>query len=197
MPTEPQVRNFEPERVVRDVQEEFRLFRRKGHAAVEAAGESHTNGATPENLAKLVEQLETLTDEIIGKRLSITLPDAGVLSWEGDLGKWKGRLEGYREAVDAAAPGDRRAVLWTVTAPLLLGFFGGPDSKLPQQVADVATPYILANALAVDEDWASKRLELLWEDLKENAKGLAWDAGKILIGVGVVAIAVALLLRSR
>lgn len=124
-----------------------------------------------------------------------------------DLRRWRERLDDYLSSVEAVLPQqeqDRRAVLWEVTAPLLLGFYGGPTgAETPvvgqpdgfdptiQQLADIGTPYRIANELGVWLDWGRRRKELFKEDIKEGATragkglGLAVLTGIAGVGVGV------------
>lgn len=172
--------------ITKTLQSDFKLF---GSSPSTLAG----NHATPERLAVLVLELEKLTADIEARRagLSDWLPDAGVAKWDADMAKWKGRLGLYRAALTTAHPRDRSAVLWSVTAPLLMGFYGGPDSKLPQQPLDAFTPFSLANQLDDADAWRTERWNLLLSDLHDGlAKipdaipGWVW-AG---LGLGVLAV---------
>lgn len=152
--------------IVRQVQAAFRLFG--------VPGAQGRNLATPRNLLVLIEQLRALTDELIEQRigLGVALPSPAMAQWDTDYSAWRDRLGEYFEAASSAAPDDRRAVLWSVTAPLLLGHYptGGP-----QRVADVATPFSLANQLDVDDDWADERLGLLFSDIVDEARRVVAD----------------------
>lgn len=150
--------------ITRRLQNEFRLFNRDPSQQVR-------NNATPQRLAVLIKDLKKLTSEIEAKRDTAAFdwtPDAGVVIWDRDMEKWKGRLAAYEQAVISAEPDDRAAVLWTVTAPLLIGYYGGEDSTLPQQPLDAVTPFSLANQLDVAEAWRAERWRLFWEDLKKG-----------------------------
>lgn len=126
-----------------------------------------------------------------------------------DLQRWRTRLDSYVSAVEAALPEreqDRAATLWTVTAPLLLGWYGGPtgseieivgqpegfDPQLRHPV-DVGTPYRIANMLGVQLEWSRRRAELFKDDLQDGAEetgkvvGLAVAVGLAGIGAGVAA----------
>lgn len=119
-----------------------------------------------------------------------------------DLQRWDRRLNAYLAATASAPANDRNAVLWTVTAPLLLGFFGGPDGTSPlpdggfapgfnphaRHMPDVAEPYRIAHELDVEWKWDKKRRELLLEDIKAGAQ----TVGVTLAGWGVVAAIAAL-----
>lgn len=90
-----------------------------------------------------------------------------------DLTRWRTRLDAYRAVLDAVphdAVRDRGAVLWSVTAPLFLGWYGGPTGEelevvgqaptfdaSAQHIADLATPYMLANQLNVWMTWEVER----------------------------------------
>lgn len=144
---------------------------------------SEPNKATPENLAVLVARLREMTDELEKRRddVSSFVPDMGVVIWDKDLADWKLRLEAYEKALKDAAPDDREIVLWTVTAPLLLGLFGGPDGSWPTPgrtggaagVADANTPFMLSHAFTDLVAWREERWNLLLDDLKQNAKDVA------------------------
>lgn len=154
--------------IVRATQEEFRLFRVRTRNGLENAA---PNRATPENLALLLAELDTFTDELVDwhneqvddldwrQRILVDGDEEALERIEDDLEAWQRRLDGYIFAVSEAAPQDRQAVLWDVTAPLLLGFYGGEGSKLPRSVADVATPFMLANALLVTDEWQRQVFE--------------------------------------
>lgn len=111
-----------------------------------------------------------------------------------DLSRWRIRLDDYMLTTHAAKDElDRKAVLWEVTAPLLLGWHGGPtgtEVALPsggypdgfntaaQHGPDIATPYSLANQLGVWEDWRRRRTELLVTDMKAAAESVIPDLPK-------------------
>jgi hypothetical protein len=155
---------FDVGRIVRDVQGEFDLF-----CATREECETKSNTATPEHLAVLLASLRAVTD---------AADDEGGLAGTTAffaLAQWRRRLDAYDAFVSAAAPGDRVAVLWTVTAPLLLGFYGGPESDEPQRVADVATPFILANASEISEAWRNERRRMFFNDLERGAREIADD----------------------
>lgn len=174
---------FDVASLTRDFQSEFVLFDRRP-----VAGEVLTNKATPGNLRRFLAKLQVLTAALVAKRetLSDWAPDAAIFAWDNDLVRWRGRLAAYIDACDAAPADDRQAVLWTVTAPLLLGFYGGPASKLPQQPIDAVTPFMLANELAVDEAWRDERWRLFQEDLKVDAKGFAATILFALLALGLI-----------
>ena len=179
-------------KITRSLQNEFNLFNRDPRQQM-------TNQATPEKLGALIAALTKLTSKIEAQRDTAAFdwtPDAGVVIWDRDMAAWKARLAAYSKAVTSAPPGDRGAVLWTVTAPLLIGYYGGPASNLPQQPLDAMTPFSLANQLDVAEAWREERWKLFWEDLKNNFNNLpnlvpwwVWAAlatGAVLVGGAVI-----------
>jgi hypothetical protein len=86
---------------------------------------------------------------------------------EKELEGWRLRLINYRAVVDGCLPeDDAECTLWSVTAPLFFGFFGGATSKEPPQPSDVMTPFKLANRLGAitDADEVSN-IDSLLEDL--------------------------------
>lgn len=179
--------------ITRELQQAFRLFKSAGVSrsdvlALELADLEGTdrNLATPENVDVLLAALDDLTADLIAARATMSnwLPDAAIANWDGDLAKWRGRLGAYHDAVDAAPPGDRQAILWGVTAPLLIGYFGGEASKLPQQPIDAVTPFSLANQLAVDDAWREERWRLFKDDLATAFKDLA----NVGFGIGGVVL---------
>lgn len=131
------------------------------------------NRATPRDLLGLVRGLEGLTQKLYDAAAQVDIGTMGMPTlppdearWWRDFRRWRERLEGYRKACEAAAPNDRAAVLWTVTAPLLLGYYNGEESDKPQQVADVASPFMLENQLNVREEWREENWQRFVEDLK-------------------------------
>lgn len=167
MPTYPQAMKYDVGLITRRLQSEFRLFDRDPR-------QQTTNEATPQRIAVLLNSLQKLTDQIVAKRetMSDWVPDMGIVLWDKDMAQWQERLAVYKQAVASAAPTDRAAILWTVTAPLLLGFYGGADSDLPQQPLDAVTPFSLANQLDVAEGWREERWKLFLEDLKNGFENL-------------------------
>lgn len=122
-----------------------------------------------------------------------------------DLQRWRARLDDYTARVEALIPKreqDRSAVLWEVTAPLFLGWYGGPTgSEVPlvgqpetfnpktQHLADIGSPYRIANELGVWLDWHDERKDLLYKDFKDGAEDkanvFAWAAGAAVVGAGL------------
>lgn len=126
-----------------------------------------------------------------------------------DLRRWRVRLDNYTAHVESVMPEreqDRSAVLWEVTAPLFLGWYGGPTgAELPivgqpegfdptiQHLADVGSPFRIANMLGVQLAWNDRRKELFREDIESGAKktgrtmAIGVAAGLGGLGVGVAA----------
>jgi hypothetical protein len=193
--------------ITRELQARFRLFAPGTTTPIamrdeaiqleldDADGTSQ-NLATPENLTVLIDALDTFTKEVMVARSGLQIQkDAGSIvavltggdaeslaAWDSRLSQWRGRLGAYDDAVSKAPPGDRQDVLWSVTAPLLLGFFGGEASKLPQQPLDAVSPFILANQLRVLDDWRDERWAMFVDDLETGF------ADAIKIGGGLVAV---------
>jgi len=179
---------------------------------------SEPNLATPINLSRLLEALEDLTvalEDADEERRAIpgtehTWPCVDETTGEAfdqvclDLARWRARLDEYYMAAASVPDRDRydqAATLWTVTAPLFLGFFGGPtgtevvlvpggypegfDPTVPHG-PDLATPFAIGNQLEVYRRFEASQLERLWQDLEEEAGKVA-EAGltiaeAILIG---------------
>ena len=135
-----------------------------------------------------------------------------------DLQRWQIRLHEYQRHLDAVPEGEERnrgLVLWEVTAPLFLGYHGGqtgvevpliPDGYPPgfnvnvQHVADLATPFSLANEMGVYEEFEAEQWDRFLDDLLDAAGDVpevGMDlATAVLIGFGMVA-GVGLLTRLR
>jgi hypothetical protein len=168
---------------------------------------SATNLATPENLKVLLVALDDVTTEVLEQRNEIEASDVAkavllapinliglfnhdesLALWDDRMTKWRGRLGAYHDAVDKAPPGDRQDVLWSVTAPLLLGFYGGEASKLPQQPLDAVSPFIALNQLNTDTAWKEQRWQLLKQDLADGVANAAKAAGAGLGVLGTIAL---------
>lgn len=179
--------------IARRVQSDFGIFAPRADAIPKASMRQPRNTCTPSHLRRLLTDLATLTDAIRERRRVVTITDAADEIIDRDLLRWRGRLGAYEHAVDAAiAAGkgeDRSAVLWTVTAPLLIGFYGGEASKLPQQTLDAVTPFVLANMLETSEGWRSERATLFWADLEAGAKDVV---DTVKAGLGALPIVLGL-----
>lgn len=130
-----------------------------------------------------------------------------------DLRRWRIRLDTYIAHTESAPdPNDRWYTLNEVTAPLFLGWFGGPDGTtvpLPpggvpqsfdptvQHIADLATPFQIANEMGVWLDWEARRWRQLVKDLEDGAKGAGEKASDgltyLVAGLAVGGIGGALL----
>lgn len=116
-----------------------------------------------------------------------------------DLRRFRVRLDRYFAYVEGAPdPSDRTAVLWEVTAPLFLGWFGGetgtevelPEDGVPerfnvqaQHLADLGEPFRIANAFGVWLEWRQRTPELLIEDTAEEAAKVAKNVVDAGLGV--------------
>lgn len=192
MPIEPTTQLYDVGAITRQLQDRFRIFKKTAytHEDIEPLGEPGQNRVTPKNVSKLLDALTRITSELRAKRseLSGWAPDIAIQQWDADMAAWEERLAAYRAAVAVAPTEDRQSILWDVTAPLLVGYYGGEDSTEPQQPIDAITPFSLANQLAVDMTWREERERLFWADLKEAAL----DVAKVGLGLaGLVAFAVA------
>lgn len=174
--------------ITREIQAEFGLFDALTRGAVNF--EPPKNKATPEGLRALLDALQVVTDQIVEDRNEWGVLDQHEVQFDSELLQWRGRLGAYFDAVNAAPPGDRQAVLWGVTAPLLIGYFGGESSTLPQQPLDAVTPFVLSNMLAVSEASQQRAWDLFLDDLVENAKKVVKTASGIATAVGVLAAVV-------
>jgi hypothetical protein len=102
-----------------------------------------------------------------------------------DLARWRRRLDEYlmfTSAVPVEQQSDREAILWNVTAPLFVGWYGGetgveipldPQAFPPgfnpafRHPADIATPYSLANQFGIYVAWEDERKRRLVKDLTD------------------------------
>lgn len=170
--------------ITKELQSDFRLFSTwpagTGRDDIELAlvDDGATNRATPENVGRLLDALERLTTDIAAARATMSdwLPDIGVVLWDGRFKQWTERLQQYQVEVGKAPPGDRADILWSTTAPLLLGYYGGENSTEPQKPIDAVTPFMLANQLEVAEAWRDERWRLFKQDLAESVEAVSWLA---------------------
>lgn len=205
--------------ITRELQAAFKLFDNAGALdtrddvvvlELEDPGDAK-NLATPENVGVLLESLNDFTAALASERMRLAAQVglantiAGVLegveteedvqAWDDDFASWRQRLANYNAQVAKAPPGDRGDILWSTTAPLLLGFYGGENSQAPQQPIDAVTPFSLANQLRVADAWRDERLRLLREDIAEEAtKVVAGVGGGLLFG-GLALLAIVVLAR--
>lgn len=143
---------------------------------------------TVAELVQLTDELEELTEALVswpgfadGVAAGVGVDGSqwGDREWKKEFHDWEARLEGYQAVLKKARTPDD--ALWTVTAPLLMGLYGGRESQEQRRVIDAATPFILANALEVSDQARAEKWAAFWDDLSREAK----DVGKgITIGLG-------------
>ena len=154
-------------------------------------------GSTPNRVQPFIwaaglEILEELTDRLVDANTKRGAPPDQLSS---DLARWLVRLDEYYWRVSEVGDlYDRFETLWTVTAPLLLGWYGGPDGTDPlpeggyrpgfdpqeRQLADIGTPYRLASQLGVAEAFERDR-----PSYRKEMQGVIIGFGE---GVGQAAI---------
>lgn len=188
---------FDVGAITRELQSQFNLF-----CYSKEECETKVNTATPEHVGRLLAALSVMTEQLAVARTSSLDEDfylggapGGMAQWDADFVAWRERLARYQGEVAEAPPGDRQDILWSTTAPLLLGFFGGENSDEPQRAIDAVTPFSLANQLALSDEWRSERLSLFWEDVKEEAKKVVVTTLGSGVGILAAAVIVALLVR--
>lgn len=182
-----------------------------------------TNEATPLELTKLLVELDELTDQLIEsdrKRWVLKecklppispIPCPQLMSdrymrgelrdqTTDELNRWRARLDYYLALANEADPLNREAVLYEVTAPVLLGWHfadtipedvlwdGYPDSVFRdgepgpwfelQHVPDAMTPIILADVLG--EDLEFERDNDLTKSIEAAAANWAGDIADVL-----------------
>lgn len=126
-----------------------------------------SKNATPARLSGLVDYLGRLTDYVVAQAdEQVDEPTEPPASGSPEVIAWRARLAYYRGALDdciAAGKGeDPKCVYWSVTNPLLWGWFGAespecaPDAECTQRPADVGEPFRLAHMLAVRTKWAEE-----------------------------------------
>lgn len=182
------------------------------------------NHATPIDLLDLLLYLDEFTN-VLEQRDRTNRTVAGRIAdcdrWNGqgygqtcrDLARWRVRLDGYLDfvsSVPVAEENNRGVTLWEVTAPLLVGWYGGlTGTEIPldprgfppgfnpalHHPADIATPYMLANQLGIWVAWKDERKKRLVEDLKTSFTPDGFDIG-IAIAVGAALLGGVALLRK-
>lgn len=150
--------------------------------------------ATAATLAPLILQLRAFTAELVE---ASTWQLAGNReAWDLEMADWRTRLAEYYAATQAAllqGMTDTETLLWDVTAPLLLGIYGGPDDDSPLRPMDAVTPYRLANMLEVATEAQMLRHAQLLDDIERAYSDAAADVVETVtagIGVGTVIVGV-------
>jgi hypothetical protein len=184
------------------------------------------NAVTPANLRSLLNYLDEMTGALEARSLEVrsqlqgpltggtgeTVVDCAELGAYGhpglvepciDLARWRVRLDEYLMLANLVPPEqdfDRTETLWTITAPLFVGWYGGPtgtEVELPEggfapgfnpqlhHPPDIATPYMLANEFGIEHAWEQERRQRLLGDLTPKldprvSAGLG-ELGKILV----------------
>jgi hypothetical protein len=184
------------------------------------------NHVTPFELLDLLNFLEAFTSNLevqnqrnLDEYGAKTCEELGSLRPEQgsicrDLQRWRIRLDEYSmflASVPIDDQYDREAALWEVTAPLFLGYYGGPETGLEiplisggfppdfdpgeQHPPDIATPYSLANQLGVSKAWEEERKHRLLEEFTPRLPlpAAPKSYAKFLIAAGVGALAFAIL----
>lgn len=179
--------------IAREVQDEFGLFTR--------GAPPQQNSATAGHLREFVDALDTFTEALLRARLegaSLLGADIGQQQWDADFTAWDKRLATYADALEGVPDDDRKAVLWSVTAPLLLGFYGGALSKISRKPLDAVTPFILANMLDVSEQWRDERWSALLDDVTPSIPTLPGAASLSFVAtLAAFGAAVLLFIRRR
>jgi hypothetical protein len=161
---------------------------------------SEPNLAYPVVWMEALAILHDLTSQLETKNTARGAPDDQITK---DLTRWRTRLDWYElEAHGAPDQYDRQSIVWNVTAPLLLGWYGGPtgdanilpsggfwsgfDAKI-RHPADIATPYSLANQLGVYQDFEEWNRKQIRRDMQatiiQAAQGVGGAALNLLDAV--------------
>lgn len=175
--------------------------------------EAHVKEHGPEGMVARAGSLALMVPSVFGvaawmaedkaRREHLRALEASML----DLRRWRVRLDRYVAYVEAAIPeredgtrgqGERMAVLWEVTSPLFLGWFGGetgteielPEGGVPENfntearhLPDLGEPFRLANAFDVWLEWKQRTPTLLVEDTADEAAKVAEKAAGGALGV--------------
>lgn len=179
--------------IARTLQDEFALFVRPGEPP-------RANTATAGHLRELVATLEVFTEELFLQRMqgaSLLGADADDDRWDAAFASWNNRLQAYDDALQGVPDDDRKVVLWSVTAPLLLGLYGGELNKGVRKPMDAVTPFSLANQLDVAEAWREERWARLLDDLADNAADVVDVVTPSLPVAALAAAAAALVLLFK
>ena len=152
-------------------------------------GDPPSKAPTPATLRLLLGSLKALTDELekharAAREESFwgTTP-AG--AWWTDFRRWQKRLDTYISIAQAASSDDIQATLWSVTAPLLLGQFGGKEAEGEKfKTPDISSPFILWNQVEVEDQSRKDAWEAFKKDIKDPLK--IGFGGVALLIVGAV-----------
>ena len=119
-----------------------------------------------------------------------------------DLERWRTRLDEYEMLVNLVPPegdGNRELVLWDVTAPLFVGWYGGPTGdEVPltpggfppgfntdfRHPPDIGTPYMLANQYGIEAAWEKTRKEKLYKELGLPVSQMWAEIKKLMLYAG-------------
>lgn len=177
--------------ITRRIQTAFRLFCPPGITPLRCATTT-TNRATPEDIGPLLDELEDVTQAVLDRVNEVGISPAARIGFLLSMSAWRQRLAKYQAEVAKAPPGDRQDILWSVTAPLLIGYYGGENSDEPQRVIDAVTPFLLANQQEVDDAFRDDLWDGFLQDLKDNAadivKPLAAGFGFGALAIGGLAL---------
>jgi hypothetical protein len=182
------------------------------------------NHATPIDLLDLLQYLDEFTN-VLEQRDRTNRTVGGRIAdcdrWNGmgygqtcrDLARWRVRLDEYLDfvsSVPVAQENDRAITVWPVTAPLLIGWYGGETgTEIPldprgfppgfnpaiRHPADIGTPYSIANQMGIWVSWQDERKTRLREDLKTSFTPDSFDIG-IAIAIGAALLGGVALLRK-
>lgn len=173
--------------ITAEIQARFGLFCPTGTPPPTCARQ--TNKATPANLLILLRELEDVTETISDEVNPQDIVDPTArLQYMFSMAQWRARLAEYIGLVEDADPNDREAVLWDVTAPLLLGFYGGEGSTDPQRIPDATTPFILANQDEVSDAFRDELWDAFVSDLRAQIRDVVKAFGLGFAGVAAAAL---------